>query len=186
MSDTPDRPGPVVRAIEVLTAVGLAAMVLLVCGLVALREVRLDVLLPGAAEVQGRILARYTYVSQLLPVMLCWMTFLGLVLADRRGEHLGNDALVNRLPDRVKRGVRLTGRFLWVAFFAVVTVLGIGQVARGEALGELRSIGLPAWVLQLGLPLGAGLLTFMAARSLLRELRRGPQTIDPSDGGDGA
>ena len=50
----------------------------------------------------------------------------------------------------------------------------IRQVAEGEALGELRSIGLPAWALQIGLPLGAGLLAIFAARSLLADLRRRP------------
>ncbi len=172
MADQTDRPGPVVRIIEIMTAAGLASMVLLVCVLVVLRGIRVEGHLPAVASLQNRILARYTYVYQLLPVMLYWMTFLGAVLADRRRQHLGNDVLVGRLPDRFAGPVRLAMRFCWVAFFAVVAVLGVGQVAKGESLGGLRSIGLPAWAVQIGLPLGAGLLTIWAARSLLADLRR--------------
>jgi TRAP-type C4-dicarboxylate transport system permease small subunit len=174
VADDPDHPGIVVRLVEGVTATALVLMVLLVCGLVGLRELRVERLVPGVGELQERILARYTYVSQLLPAMLSWLTFLGAVLADRRGEHLGNDVLVDRLPERPRQTVRRVGRFVWVAFFAVVAVLGLGQVAEGESLGELRSIGLPAWVLQIGLPLGAGLLAVVAARSLLADLRGRP------------
>ncbi len=179
MPNSTDRAGPLDRVVEVLTAVALASMVLLVCGLVALRELRLDWVLPRVTEIQDRVLDRYTYVSQLLPVMLCWLTFLGAMLADRRGEHLGNDVLIDRLGDRPRRAVRLSGRFLWVAFFAVLTVLGIGQVAKGESLGELHSIGLPAWALQIGLPLGAGLVAVTAGRSLFADLHRPGSTAGP-------
>ena len=172
MADQTDRPGPVVRIIEIATAAALASMVLLVCVLVLLRGIRVEGHFPTVASLQNRVLARYTYVYQLLPVMLYWMTFLGALLADRRRQHLGNDVLVGRLPDRFAGPVRLAMRFVWVAFFAVVTVLGVGQVAKGESLGGLRSIGLPAWAVQIGLPLGAGLLTVWAARSLLADLRR--------------
>jgi len=186
MADQTDQPGLVARLVEVATAAALVLMVLLICGLVALREVGVERILPGVADVQTRILARYTYVSQLLPVMLCWMTFLGAMLADRRGEHLGNDVLVDRLPDHHRRAVRLAGRFCWVAFFAVVAVLGLGQVAEGERLGELRSIGLPAWVLQIGLPLGAGLIAVAAARSLFVDLRGRPRRSNEPDRGGSA
>ena len=125
MGNETNRPGLIERVIAMVTALALAAMVVLVCGLVVLRELPVTWIAPALAESQKNILARYTYVSQLLPVMLCWITFLGAVLADRRGEHLGNDVLVDRLPDRHRRAVRLAGRFCWVAFFAVVAVLGL-------------------------------------------------------------
>ncbi|MBN1341290.1 MAG: TRAP transporter small permease subunit [Phycisphaerae bacterium] len=175
MTDPTERASWPERIIRLTTAVALAAMVVLICGLVALREVQLGRIWPAAGDLQKRVLTRYTYVSQLLPVVLCWMTFLGAVLADRRGEHMGNDVFVSRLPNRPRRLIRLSGRFLWVAFFAVLAVLGIAQVAQGESLGALRAIGLPAWVSQLGLPLGAGLLAIMAARSLLAEIRKPPR-----------
>jgi len=186
MSDSTDRPGLVTRLVEAITITVLALMVVLICGLVVLRGVPVERVSPAVDDLRDRILSRYTYVSRLLPVMLCWLTFLGAFLADRRGEHLGNDVLVGRLGDGAKRLVRRACRFVWAAFFAVVAVLGVGQVARGESLGELRSIGLPAWVLQLGLPLGAGLLAIAAARSLLSDLRRGAGRSSPDERGGGA
>ena len=186
MSDPTDRSGVVPRMVEAITAAALVLMVVLICGLVVLRGMPLGRLLPAVDDLRERILSRYTYVSRLLPVMLCWLTFLGALLADRRGEHLGNDVLVGRLPDGPQRLARRACRFVWAAFFAVVAVLGFGQVLQGESLGELRSIGLPAWVLQLGLPLGAGLLAIAAARSLLGDLRRGSGGSSPDEGGGGS
>ncbi len=176
----------VARAVELITVLALGMMVLLVCGLVGLREFPAERISPGTADLKRQVLSKYTFVSQLLPVMLCWLTFLGAMLADRRGEHLGNDILVSLLPDAPRRVVRILVRVVWIGFFAMLTVLGIGQVAEGESLGDLRSLGLPAWSLQIGLPLGSALIVGFATRRLLRDLRTSAdRTATRSDDGGG-
>ncbi len=169
----------IVRGVEAVTTVALAVMVVLVCGLVGLRGLPAEHISPGAADLKRQVLSRYTSVSQLLPVMLCWLTFLGVMLADRRGEHLGNDILLGLLPERPRRVVRLAVRCVWIAFFALLTVLGFAQVARGESLGDLAGLGLPAWSLQLGLPVGAALVGVFAVGRLIRDLQTSTPLVPP-------
>ncbi|MBV7431349.1 MULTISPECIES: TRAP transporter small permease [unclassified Acidovorax] len=86
-----------VRAINLLIALALAAMVVLVFGNVVLRYVF------NSGIAVSEELSRWLFV---------WITFLGAVAAIKENAHLGTDMLVSRLSVRGKRACMALGHVL--------------------------------------------------------------------------
>lgn len=86
-----------VRAINLLIALALAAMVVLVFGNVVLRYVF------NSGIAVSEELSRWLFV---------WITFLGAVAAIKENAHLGTDMLVSRLPVRGKKACMALGHVL--------------------------------------------------------------------------
>ncbi len=86
-----------VRAINLLIALALAAMVVLVFGNVVLRYVF------NSGITVSEELSRWLFI---------WITFLGAVAALRENAHLGTDMLVSRLPVKGKKVCMVLGQVL--------------------------------------------------------------------------
>jgi TRAP-type C4-dicarboxylate transport system permease small subunit len=94
---------------------------------------------------------------------------LALPEAQRRGEHIGVDALTERLSERHKR---------WLAAFGVVTVAICGWLLVSEGIEMVqftRMIGIVSnvlpevdlWLIQAFVPLGGAILLLVAAAQLV-------------------
>jgi len=116
-----------------------------------------------------------------------WLVAAGVMLAlpeaQRRGEHIAVDVVTERLKGGWRR---LAG------VFAVATVLvsgaimlnaGLDMIAFSRMVGLVNNTGIPDWIIQLSVPVGAGLLVLVAAAELLVRLSglepEGPTDDDP-------
>ncbi|MBI2768921.1 MAG: TRAP transporter small permease [Burkholderiales bacterium] len=93
------------RGLEWLLAAGLALMVVLVFGNVALRY------LFNSGIVVSEELSRWVFI---------WITFLGAIVALRERAHLGTSFLLDRLPSGGKKACLVIGHVLMIVTCALV------------------------------------------------------------------
>lgn len=126
------------------------------------------VLLAGAQILLRNVFdSGFAWAEPVLRALVLWSAMLGAVIATREDQHIGLDFIA-----RFVSGVKLrVARFIALAFAAVLCALmawhsgGLVQLDREG--GTDGVLGIPAWVLELILPLGFGL---MALRFLIRSL----------------
>jgi TRAP-type C4-dicarboxylate transport system permease small subunit len=116
----------------------------------------------------------FGWADEALRIMVLWVTMLGAVAASREQRHVSIDALSRYLPRWV---VRWTG-VVTDAFAAVVCAAlawySYGFVAESSAANE-RVLGgdVPAWAVQMILPVGFALISYRYTVACLRR-RTGP------------
>ncbi len=89
--------------------------------------------------------------------------------AQRRGEHIGVDALIDKLSSRWRRTLAVLGFAAVIATAAILIHEGIETVAFTRMIG-IKSLGLPdfpLWLIQAMVPAGAALLLLVALAQLL-------------------
>jgi TRAP-type transport system small permease protein len=140
------------RAIDALTALLLAAMVVLVFGNVVLRYA-FDSGITVSEE-----LSRWLFV---------WLTFLGATVALKEHAHLGTDMLVARLPLWGKKACLLVGQLLMLC---VCWLLFDGSLAQARINWDVQA---PVSGASMGLFYASGVFfAVVAGLLLLRELLR--------------
>ena len=155
----------VLRGLEVLLALALAAMVIMVFGNVVLRYA-FDSGITVSEE-----LSRFLFV---------WITFAGAVVVMRQGGHLGFDLLVRALPRTGRQGCRILSDLLMLACCVVFlsgawsqTLLNLGNAAPVS--------GLPlGWAYAAAVVSAAGLFALIAA-DLVAALRGQDPPEPPSE-----
>lgn len=97
------------------------------------------------------------------------LVMLALPEAQRRGEHIGVDALTERLRGRARRGVAVLG-IVSVAIVAWLFVTeGIETVEFTRMIGLLSNVlpDIPLWAVQALIPIGGALLLLVTLSQLL-------------------
>ena len=130
------------KAVEALVAMLMAALVVLVFLAVFFRYVLNDPL---------------TWSEEVGRICLVWVSFLGAYLAHRRADHIAVTALLQGLPDRVRRVVRLAGTALLFGFLAVRVWYG-GQYALRFIAATTPLLDIPVGAVYLAMPLSALLI----------------------------
>jgi TRAP-type C4-dicarboxylate transport system permease small subunit len=152
------------RAETVLLTVLLGAMVLLASGQIVLRNI------------WGTGLS---WADEALRILVLWVTMLGAVAASREGKHVSIDAVSRYLPKRLATG---SGRLI-DAFVAVVCAVLAWEsylfvVDSFDAADTVLGGRLPAWSVQLVLPVGFALICYRfvvaAFRNRAAPAGRGP------------
>lgn len=108
-----------------------------------------------AGQILGRAIGHPPlWTSELLTILLVWLTFLGAALATRLAGHIRVDSFVAKLSPRNERIVRIAGLILVLAFLFIVFVAGISHI--GSALGIRTPIlGAPTALTAAGPAMGA-------------------------------
>lgn len=109
----------------------------------------------------------YTWIDPLLRIMVLWVGLLGALVATRENKHISVDVLTRMLSPRLK----LLSRLLTQAFASFVS----GTIAWHSGLfvidewnyGTVAFASVPAWIPELIIPVGFGI---MALRFLLQSL----------------
>lgn len=84
--------------------------------------------------------------------------------AQRREEHIGVEALRNRLRGPALRAVRLLSVASVLAVASILLAEGVETVSFSRMIGIATDVeGVPKWWLHLMIPIGAGLLLIVAA-----------------------
>lgn len=147
-------------------------------------EEGLLVLLLGALVAVGglQVLLRYGFSRPLVwpeefaGGLLLWLSFLGAAYANRRGSHVAVTVVLDRLPSRLRVGIRL----LWEVLIGIFLLLVVWQgwlLVRLHWDVENPALGYSVAFGEAALPVGALLALAATLRNIRRPLRRGPSEV---------
>jgi TRAP-type C4-dicarboxylate transport system permease small subunit len=118
-----------------------------------------------------------SYIDQLVPNLLVWVTFLGSSAAVKRRAHLGLSMLYDLFPGKVRYAVDLAILAGTCAFFAVTAWYGGVVVALQMENRMMASLGYPSWLVGLAVPVGSGLFVVRAVEAWWRYRRGMPGPV---------
>ena len=114
----------------------------------------------------GQIVARnvfgfgFIWSDELLRMLVLWIAVAGAVAASRADKHI-NIAILDRfLPQKLNSAVKVIVDFFTAGICAVVTWYSVNFVLLSYEYGDVLLGNVPAWILQLVLPLGFGLMSW--------------------------
>jgi TRAP-type C4-dicarboxylate transport system permease small subunit len=114
--------------------------------------------------------ASLSWYDELVGYLLVWLTFLGAVLAQSHGQHIGIGDLVEHAPARFRRVLELAKHMVLVAVHLVLLVFGAQLAMR--FLGERAiTVPVPMGVVYGVIPVSAALMLVMQAARIARLIR---------------
>ncbi|MEM1345077.1 MAG: TRAP transporter small permease [Pseudomonadota bacterium] len=132
----------------------------------------------AGAMLTYEVVARYFFTAptiwaaELSQLCLIWGTLLAMAWALDARRHIAVDAVAGLLPDGLRRITEAAAMLAVAAFSAVVAWHGYAifatSFARGRTTGSM--LDLPAWLTELAVPLGFGLLGVQALIEIGRAL----------------
>lgn len=155
---TPRKLDGILRVIALIEDGLLAAMLAMMIALSATQIFLRDVFHSGL--VSG---------DHLLRVLVLWITLLGSMAASRGDRHMAIDVLSRFLPPRVRLAGRLIVDLFTVAVCAMVAFYAARFALSDRAAGTVAFASVPAWLVELILPIGFGAMTL---RYLLLAVKR--------------
>lgn len=112
--------------------------------------------------------------------LFVWTVFIGSAYAYRTHAHLGVDILVNALPDKAEKAVRVVIQILELAVLIMLTNISVQYVINtwDKLTNTLR---VPNWYISIAVPIGFGLSLIYAIYFMLKDLmkmmRKGGKTV---------
>jgi len=124
----------------------------------------------------GQIVARnvfdfgFIWSDELLRMLVLWIAVAGAVAASRTDKHI-NIAILDRfLPPRLNDIVKIIIDLFTAGVCAVVTWYSINFVRTSYEYGDVLLGDVPAWILQLVMPVGFGLISWRYTLFFLKRL----------------
>ena len=140
---------------KILLAAMLALMILMAFSQIVLRNF-FDTGIPW-----GDSLVRY---------LVLWVGFIGAAMATREGKHINIDVFSNLLPDNGKAINRVIIHLFSCAVCCLLAYAATKFVHNEFQMEHIVFLGLPAWGLQLIIPVTCGLMAFRYALWALKEI----------------
>ena len=131
-------------------------------------------ILLAAAQIVMRNLFNFGFIwtDEMLRMLVLWIAVAGAVAASRTDKHI-NIAILNRfLPDKIKLLVKIIVHIFTAAVCGVVTWYSVQFVQTSHEFGDILMGSIPAWWLQLILPVGFGLICYRYSLFAIQELLR--------------
>lgn len=134
------------------------------------------------------VFARYvvplplTFTEELARYLMIWVAFVVMSSCIHRREHIGVQVVFERFSPRMRRVLLGVLDLLGVAFFAFLTVYGLGLVERGAKTFTMiygLSKALPFAALPVGAALATVQLTLVAVRDQMRLARQPLDLVFP-------
>jgi TRAP-type transport system small permease protein len=107
-------------------------------------------------------------------ICLVWLSFLGATAAYRRGAHIGIGFFVEKLPQRLRFGLRILVQLASLAFFIVLIVAG-GQFVWFAAGHKTPALGISKFIPYLIMPLSGLVFTIHGCHQLLELVLERPE-----------
>ena len=146
------------RALEDLIVVSiLTGMIVLAAGQILLRNV-FDV--------------GFIWTDELLRILVLWIALAGAVAASRADKQINIAVLDRFLPRKLAALSEIVVHAFTTAVCGTVTGVSVQFVQTSREYGDVLLGQVPAWLLQLALPVGFGLLTWRYAVFSVRGLAR--------------
>jgi C4-dicarboxylate transporter DctQ subunit len=139
-------------------------------------EFFLGVLLSTASLVLfANVIARYVFnwgfpwAEELVRYEIIWMVFLGGSIAARQGLHIGVDLLVRFAPVPLRKPINVLINLISLSFCVFIVYYGITLVIQTRMFGQVSpALQVPMWMVQVAIPLGAGLMSLRFAQQIWR------------------
>jgi TRAP-type C4-dicarboxylate transport system permease small subunit len=107
--------------------------------------------------------------DEMLRLMVLWLTVAGGLAASRIDKHISIEVLDRFLPERVQLAVKVIIDLFTAFICALITWHSARFVMSSFEFGDMLMGNTPAWIMQIILPIGFGL---MAYRHLLLAIKR--------------
>lgn len=128
----------------------------------------------------GQVVGRYVFgrsygwVEELSVLILCWTAWTSACLLLKDNRHLRVDIVIDRLPEKYRRLVRLSMGVVVFIFLVMVLYASKGTI---EAMADITFISLPLPINMkfYSVPGGAALLAYYVIRALFSEFRGAPR-----------
>jgi TRAP-type C4-dicarboxylate transport system permease small subunit len=114
----------------------------------------------------------FIWTDEMLRMLVLWIAVAGAVAASRNDKHI-NIAILDRfLPDRIKQAVKIAVHLFTAAVCGVVAWHSVQFVLTSREFGDVLMGSIPAWLPQLILPIGFGLICYRYALFMVKEILR--------------
>lgn len=110
----------------------------------------------------------HTWTEEMARYVMIWMALLAVPVCAYRREHIGLDLVFSRLPELVRRWLRVTLDCIAIGFFLLLTGYGIVMV-EGGATQYATIFGITMLVPFLSVPVTSALTVFQILVTMLRE-----------------
>jgi TRAP-type C4-dicarboxylate transport system permease small subunit len=114
----------------------------------------------------------FIWTDEALRMMVLWLAVAGAVAASRNDRHINIAVLDRFLSDRARSLKDILVHGFTALICGVVAWYGLQFVRSSHEFGDVLLGAVPAWLLQLVLPVGFGLITYRYALFVVRDLRR--------------
>jgi TRAP-type C4-dicarboxylate transport system permease small subunit len=138
----------------------------------AVEEVVLCVLLAAMVVITFvTVITRYvfglpvSYIDQLVPNLFVWVTFLGASAATKRRAHLALSLLYDTAPAPARKAISILVLAGTLALFGITAWYGAKVVQLQVENRLTTSLGYPAWLVGLAVPVGSVLLMVRAVEA---------------------
>jgi len=96
-----------------------------------------------------------TWCEELARYCMVWLIFVGISAGVKKGSHIGVDALVNILPDNVRRFVKKAVQILVTFLYGYLTVLAVEITMGIRETGQVSpAMQIPMYIVYAGLIVG--------------------------------
>lgn len=96
-----------------------------------------------------------SWCEELARYCMVWLIFIGISAGVKKGSHIGVDALVNALPENVRRVIKIVVNCLVTALYAYLTVLAVQITAGIRETGQVSpAMQVPMYIIYAGLIVG--------------------------------
>ena len=114
----------------------------------------------------------FIWSDEVLRMLVLWLALAGAVAASRSDKHINVAVLDRFLPEKVKSAVKIVIHLFTAGICGVVTWHSVLFVQTSLEYGDLLMGGVPAWLPQLILPVGFGLICYRYSLFVIRGLVR--------------
>jgi TRAP-type C4-dicarboxylate transport system permease small subunit len=114
----------------------------------------------------------FIWTDEMLRMLVLWIAVAGAVAASRTDKHI-NIAILDRfLPDGIQLAVKIIVHLFTSAVCGVVAWHSLQFVKTSREFGDVLMGSVPAWLPQLILPIGFGLICYRYALFVVKEFLR--------------
>lgn len=102
---------------------------------------------------------------------MVYMVLLGTELGLRDGTQISIQSVVDKLPEKARKILRILARLIVIVFAAVMTKSGWAMVLKQAKIGQTSpGLGIPMYVPYFALVLGFGLITIVQSGFFIKQL----------------
>jgi len=118
----------------------------------------------------------FTWGEELARYCMVWLTFIGISAGVKQGSHIGVDAVVNVLPDGIRKWLRVVTNVIVTGLYFYMTILSI-QITLGirETKQVSPAMQVPMYIVYSGLIVGMLLSTLRSVQVTIGSIAGEPQ-----------
>ena len=114
----------------------------------------------------------FIWTDEMLRMLVLWLAVSGAVAASRTDKHI-NIAILDRfLPDKIKLLVKIAVHVFTATVCGIVAWYSVQFVQMSHEFGDVLMGGIPAWLPQLIMPVGFGLICYRYSLFVIQEIVR--------------